>query len=476
MAKKLEIKGDYRVKPTSGWAGAWKIFAGLGVVGLGAAGFGYTQDPKRFAFSYLFGLYVFLAIGLGSLFFVIIQYLTKAGWSVTVRRPAEFLMSGLPAVGALALPILILMGGLFPWTHEHAHGGGGGGGHTSIAIVSDAHAQHAPAPHHGQADKETAKHAGQSGTPDEHQKALLKAAKEAEHAHILKEKKPYLNKTFFIIRMAGYLLIWFWLATRLFKLSVDQDKSKKLELTAEAQKFAPIAVILFALSLTFAAFDWLMSLDPLWYSTIFGVYIFACSVVSSLATLIIFTLLMKRSGLVGDEINTEHYHDLGKLLFGFLVFWAYISFSQFFLIWYGNIPEELSFYHRRWTDGAGSWQTLSISLVVVHFAVPFWLLMSRNIKRRVGILAGGAVILLVMHIVEMYWIVLPNYVSDAAIKEAAQRGVDASGVFAFHWMDLACLLGVGGVYFAFVLRNMAKHPVIPIGDPRLIRALKFENV
>jgi hypothetical protein len=201
-----------------------------------------------------------------------------------------------------------------------------------------------------------------------------------------------------------------------------------------------------------------MSLDPFWYSTIFGVVIFACSAVVNMANLIVVTLILRNKGPLKDAVTVEHFHDMGKLMFGWLVFWAYVSFSQFFLIWYAGIPEEIAFFHRRWTDNAGTWKLLGIGLVAVKFAVPFWLVMSRNVKRRVGALAFGAVIILVMHVLEMYWYVMPNL-----------------GAFAPHWLDIASLLGVGGIYLGAVLHAMAGNSLVPIGDPRLVRALKFEN-
>jgi hypothetical protein len=253
------------------------------------------------------------------------------------------------------------------------------------------------------------------------------------------------------------------LAVRYFRWSTDQDSSRAVGNTANAQQLAPFGLVLFGFSLGFAAFDFLMSLMPMWFSTIFGVQVFATTCVANLSTLVVFTMLLRRSGVLRETVTTEHYHDLGKLLFGWLVFWAYTSFAQYFLIWYGNIPEETQYFHRRWDDAGATWRAVSFAIMILHFAVPFWLLMSRNVKRNVRGLATAAVILLVMHAVEMYWDVLPNFPNN--------------GTYAFspHWLDLTCFLGVGGVYLGVVLRLVAGHPLIPIGDPRLVRALKFEN-
>ena len=225
-----------------------------------------------------------------------------------------------------------------------------------------------------------------------------------------------------------------------------------------AKKFAPLATIGFTVALVLAAFDWLMSLEPVWYSTIFGVYVFAGCAVAHAAVAILLAMALQRAGLLQTSISVEHYHDLGKLLFGWLSFWAYITFVQFFLIWYANIPEELTFFHRRWTDNDGSWKVVSTSLFLLHFLLPFWLLLSRNAKRSPTLLAFGAAVVLALHVVDIYWIVLPNI-----------------GALAPSWLDVTCFLCVGGVYGALVLWSMENHALVPLGDPRLPRSIAFEN-
>ena len=233
------------------------------------------------------------------------------------------------------------------------------------------------------------------------------------------------------------------------------DKTKALENTAAAQRFAPAAILLFGVTITFFAFDWLLSLNPTWYSTIFGVYIFAGTALFNMASLILVSLALRRSGLLGDAVNVEHFHDMGKLLFGWIAFWTYISFAQFFLTWYSNIPDEVAWFHKRWDGNGGDWMGVSAALVVFYFFVPFWFLMSRNIKRKLPLLAAGAVCIIVMHVVEVYWVVMPNF-----------------GPLDPSMLDLGCLVGV---YLAAVLRGMTEYPLVPVGDPRLQRALEFEN-
>ncbi len=452
---------DYRIPAGSPWAGRWKVFAGVGAVGLVLAGVGYATDPQRFAFSYLFAFVCALSLALGSLFFIIVERLTSAHWSVAVRRLAEFFASGFPALAVLFLPVLLCMGTLFPWLHEA--GAEKAEQHESSLELSNpligvAHAQghappspaaqHAEPPHvlgHGPADR------AHAGEPNE-------AALEKREEQTLAKKAGYLNRNFFLVRVALYFASWLFIAFRYFRLSTAQDTTKDPAYTRQAHSFAPISTILFGLSLTFAAFDWMMSLDPGWFSTIYGVTFFAGSVITIFATLTVVAMALRDGGLVKNAITVEHFHDLGKLLFGFLVFWAYVNFSQFMLIWYAALPEETTFFHRRWD--VGPWAYVSLLIVIAHFIVPFFLLLSRNVKRRLPALRLGAVWLLGMHVVELYWQVMPNY---------------NHGESTVSWIDLACLVGVVGVYLAVVFRNMTLYPLIPVGDPRLARSLSFEN-
>jgi hypothetical protein len=230
------------------------------------------------------------------------------------------------------------------------------------------------------------------------------------------------------------------------------------------KKLAPPATFIFAFTLTFAAFDWTMTMEPAWYSTIYGVQYFAVSAVVGHTVIILLSLAMRRGGLTGEAINVEHFHDLGKLLFGFIVFWAYITFSQFMLIWYAGLPEEATYYHLRWWGGGG-FKAISVIIVFGHFVVPFFLLISRNTKRRLEFLAFSCVWVLVMHVVEMYWQVMP-YSMQTGVVDTSLR---------VHWLDIACLFAVGGIYMSVVLWQMTRFPLVPLGDPRLERALKFEN-
>jgi len=448
---------DYRITPQSRWSGSWKIAAGIGAVGLAAAAYGYlgkVVPADRFAFAYLFAFFVPLSLALGSLFFVMVQFITKASWGVTVRRVAELFVRPMPVFALLVIPLVLTLPQLFPWL---------GARHPAAEPHREVAAEHGPATHAEPSPVEEARGdptkepAGLRDLPVHSNNQMEKAEEGAERA-IVEHKGFYLNKKFFLGRLIAYLLLWSWLAQRFFGWSTEQDKTKAYQNTVSAQQFAPRGLMIFGVTLTFFAFDWFLSLDATWYSTIFGVWFFAQSALFNMASLIVMTLLLRRSGLLGNAVNVEHYHDMGKLLFGWIVFWSYIAFAQFFLTWYSNIPDEVAFFHKRWHDNGGTWKGVSLALVAFHFFVPFWFLMSRNIKRRLPLLATGAVCMMLTHVVEVYWVVMPNY-----------------GPLAPHWIDLACLLGVFGVYMATVLRGMEDYPLVAVGDPRLQRALEFEN-
>jgi len=415
--------------------------AALGALGVLVAGYGFTVDPRRFAFSYLMGFVTVLTMALGSTFFVLIQHLTSAGWSVTVRRTSEFFVAGMVIVPLLALPNLVGLKHLYPWWN-----------HSREATV--AHAQ----------EHEAAAEPGDEGAG-----AAVEGAAEAsgpEHAlevETLDKKLAFLNHPFFYLRAVIYLLAWLWLSTRLFGYSTAQDKSGDPALTVKLARLAPPATFVFALSLTFAGFDWVMSLAPNWYSTMFGVRIFAASAVLSLALNVLVSLGLHRAGIVKDAINVEHFHDLGKLMFGFLVFWAYISFSEFMLIWYAAIPEETVYYHARWDQQW--WRTISVVIVTVKFIIPFFLVMSRNAKRNLGLLGLGAAWIAVLHCVEMYYWIMPYY----------RQGGDVAFSLIGLLTDAGCMCACVGLYLAVVFRRMLNHPVIPVRDPRLQRALDFVN-
>ena len=218
------------------------------------------------------------------------------------------------------------------------------------------------------------------------------------------QRAPYLNKGGWITRSIVYWLIWIIIAIGYFRGSTLQDESKDFALTNRMESFAPLAAMAFGVTLTFAAFDWIMAMEPTWYSTIFGVHVFAGAACVVLSTMIVVLMSLADAGYLGKAVNVEHFHDLGKLLFGFMCFWAYVGFSQWMLIYYAGIPEEATYFERRW---GGGWEILAYILIFGHFVAPFLFFMSRVVKRNLPLLKGTAVWLVVMHIVDMYWYVMP---------------------------------------------------------------------
>ncbi len=278
--------------------------------------------------------------------------------------------------------------------------------------------------------------------------------------HLIHEKSGYLNQTFFLIRCAVYFVTRIGFALFFYKNSRAQDASGDRVLSEKMQGAAAPATALFALSISFAAFDWMMSLDPHWYSTMWGVYTFAGALVGSHAVLSMATRKINVERWGGDLVTTEHQHDVGKYTFAWVVFWAYIGFSQFMLIWYANIPEETIFYRHRWEHG---WSTVSLALLVGHFIVPFLLLISRHAKRG-PVLVVAAFLLLVMHYVDIYWIVMPAIAWPKDVH------------FEPSWIDVGGLLAPFGVVGAFIARKAATDPVVPLRDPYVAEAMKAENL
>lgn len=360
-----------------------------------------TYHPDRAIFSYLFAYVSVLAIALGCMVFVLIQHVTRAGWSVNVRRVAEVGMVTMPLFLLLFIPIALKMSVLFPWLHI---------------------------------------------SPDD---------------HILTAKAPYLNGTFFLIRSFAYLILWVGLGFFFYRKSVGQDGGANPSFTRAMWGFSAPAVLIYALTVTFASFDWLMSLQPHWYSTIFGVYFFAGAFLSGLAFMTLFIMALQRAGML-KEVTQEHFHDLGKLLFGFTVFWAYIAFSQFMLIWYANIPEEVEFFLHRLHHG---WEGISWWMPITHFFLPFFFLMSRHVKKVRPALAFACIYILVMQFVNIFWLVMPNVGAHGGHPEHMH----------FTSMDGFGLIGILSLFVAYVCFLIARVEVYPSGDSRLSESIHFEN-
>jgi hypothetical protein len=380
-----------RLAKTSSW------FLGAGIIGVLLCGFGYYHDSQEFFASYLTAFSFFLAIALGGIFFVMVQHLVRAGWSTTVRRTAENIGNNLLIMSVLFLPLLLGVHDLFHWSHEDVR-------------ATD---------------------------------------------HLIQAKAAYLNEPFFYIRALIYIVVWSGLGWWFLRTSRRQDESKDPLLSIKMGRVSTFGLVLFALTLSFYALDWIMSIDAHWFSTMFGVYYFAGAVVAFYCFLILMMTWLRSTGHARSSINVEHYHDAGKLLFGHNVFWTYIAFSQFMLIWYANIPEETLFFLHR----GGDWKWVSLLLPWGHFAVPFVFLMSHNVKRKPWLVSIGCVWLLAMCYVDIYWLIQPNFHHHPHFGVA----------------DVGSLLAVGGFFMFFLVHTMRQAPLIPVGDPRLKMSLTYNN-
>ncbi len=396
----VELRPEQATIPAGhAWNRLPMVGAVLALLGAAVCAMLGPGNPKQFYFSWLVSFLFFLTLALGALFFVLIQYAAQGGWGIVLRRIGETVFAMLPVMAILFVPVLFGLHALYSWTVPGA----------------------------------------------------------AEQDALLQWKSPYLNVRFFLIRAALFFLIWSGIALAYYRGSRGQDATGDPAVSARLRRFAGPALIVLALTQSFAAIDWIMSLTPHWYSTIFGVYFFAGSFVGFIALLSVVSVAMRGAGLLDTLISAEHLHDVGKFLFAFTAFWAYIGFSQFFLIWYGNLPEETIWYKARME---GSWLTVSLLLMAGHFVAPFLYLMGRTVKRKGTTLAIGGAWLLLMHFIDLYWQVMPTL-----HPEGLRPSV----------LDVAAFMAVGGCFVAAAGWLMRRQALVPVRDPRLAESLAFEN-
>jgi hypothetical protein len=278
-----------------------------------------------------------------------------------------------------------------------------------------------------------------------------------ELRRVVELRRPYLNVPFFLIRSALYFAIWIVVAYLLHAWSVRQDEEGGIALTLKQRRLGAGALPFVGLAITFAAFDWEMSLDQHLASTIFGLYYFSGSFLAAFAALVLAITTLRGEGAPGALMNADHYHALGKWLLAFVAFWGYIDFSQYLLIWIANLPEEVPWFLARNREG---WLPVGIFLVVFHFLVPFFALLSRNLKRNPRSLSVIAAYILVVHYVDVYWAMMP------ALQQAEHRPE-------VHWTDLTALVGVGAAAVAFVVWRLRGRPAVPVRDPYLAESLRY---
>ncbi len=414
-----------RVAPAYHFTGdsrAWAVPAGIGLALLVVGLIGLFHDHYQFWYAYLTGWVFCLSISIGALFFVMFQHITKARWVTVVRRFPEMLMSNFVLLAILGLPIFIFgMHDIFHWTHAELY-----------------------------------------DPTDPYYDVIV----DGKSAYFFWPSEAGGFPAFFYLRMVIYFAAWIVVSRKLYTLSVMQDTAPRPDSPALLRRVSAWGIPLVGLTTAFAGMDLLMTLDPHWFSTIFGVYFFAGGFLAAIAATTMMALVYNRMGMLRGEANLEHFHDLGKYLFGFTVFWAYIFFSQYMLIWYANIPEEVIWLQHRNMHG---WEVVTTALFVFHFALPFFLLISRAVKRRIPLLAIMCGWLLVMHFIDLWWVVKPNlFVATGNDPQYANA--------VLSWMDISLWLGFFGVFIGATIWRASRHATAPYNDPYYASSLHFQNI
>ncbi len=393
----LHIPGPERLVPSK--FGLTYLFLALAVIGIILSLVGAAVNPEQFAYSWFFAFYYFFTIALGAFFWVTLHYACDSNWSVLPRRVWENMLGLLPLFFVLFLPLLWpdFRDVLWKW-------------------MSPLHA-------------------------NDHELAL---------------RSGYLNPTFFYIRVVCYFL-YFCLAGLYYRRSsVAQDIDGNPVYTRQMHDHSYLALVIFGVLETFIGFDWFMGLDWHWFSSLFGVYNFTICVQASMAAGIVIVALLRSGGFL-RAMNSEHFHLMGKLLFGFTIFWAYIAFGQFLLIWYGNIPEETIFYN---DHNRGLWVYFSYLIIVGKFVFPVIYLLAQDTKKSLRALTFIAAWILFMHGVELYWFIMPY---------AHQNSILPS------WQDFVAFVTVGSILGYAYIRIAATASIFPTRDPRLVECLTITN-
>jgi hypothetical protein len=364
---------------------------GLGVLGLAASGAGALVDHAQFFRSWLVAYMYWGGIAFGAFGFIALNHITGGRWGIVIRRICEAAVRTLPLVAVLFIPVVLGIHDLYEWSH--------------LDVV----------------------------------------AKDP----ILLHKAAYLNTSGFITRAVIYFAIWIFCARLFVRWSVEQDATGDPDYVRKFQMLGRAAIILYVLSMTLASVDWMMSLEPHWYSTIYGLLVIAGQVLCAFAFSIAILTLLAGSTPVGGVATYERFHDLGKMLLAFVMVYAYFSLSQFLIIWSGNIPEETPWYLNRI---GGGWLYVAIALIAFHFFLPFFVLLSRKLKQNPRRLVYVALLMMFMRLVDVFWMIAPAF---------------SPGKFALHWLDVATVVGVGGVWMAAFLWNLQSRPVVPLHDPAL---------
>lgn len=363
----------------------------VGVSALGLCALGAVGSPDQFFRSYLVAYLFWFGISLGSMAILMIHHIAGGAWGAVIRRLLECSTRTLPLMALLFLPLVLGLHSLYEWARPE--------------VVA--------------------------------------------HDVVLQHKSMYLNVPFFLARAVFYFAVWLTFTVFLNRWSLQQDSSDDPRLTRRMELLSRGGLLAIGLTMTFASIDWVMSLEPHWYSTIYGILIMGGQVLSALAFVIPMAALLVDRGPLADVIHTEQFHDLGKLLLAFVMLWAYFSFSQFLIIWSANLPEEIPWYLNRMRGG---WQVIGVAIIVFHFVLPFLILLSRDVKRRANVLALVALGVMAVRFVDLFWMVTPAF---------------NPGRITMHWMDAATLVGVGGIWLSVFIWQLKGRSLVAIHDPSL---------
>jgi hypothetical protein len=377
---------------------AAKLSRGMFVVGivaiLGTIAYG-TAHPAEFFHSYILAFMFWNGLAVGSLAVLMLQYLTGGAWGIAIRRELEAATRILPLMVIAFLPIVFGMHRLYEWTHAD--------------VVA--------------------------------------------HDEILRKKAGYLNEPFFLVRSAIAFAVWILIMLALNRWSRQQDVRDDKALERKLQLLSGGGLVAWALTTTWTSVDWVMSLEPHWFSTMYGVIYMAGQGLGALSLATFAVVRLSRAKPLSEFLGGRHLNDLGKMMFAFTMFWAYVTFSQYLIIWSGNLPEEIPWYLARFRGG---WGGVGLAVVLLQFTLPFLLLLSRRANRNPRILATTAALVVVMRFVDLSWMILPAF---------------SPGHFVIHPTDLSLPIALGGLWLGFYFRNLAARPLLPVHDPGFEEAL-----
>jgi len=462
----------------------WKLISlAVFVVGAIASAFFLFFTPESmeaqhqsFTYSWLLAFYYFLTLSVGGCFWLLLHHVTNSGWGVSIRRLMENLALVFPAMAIMAIPLLFpgVQEHLYEWMNEHRYAAkydiaakdlGLEGGKYALKDISNEQS--------AEVAKKVKEIKGESFLANPSKYALYQS-----HNALLAAKGFYMNLPFWLGRIAAFFGLLggsVWLL-RHMSIKQDSDPNADCKRLIKSRRMSCWMMPIFAVSATFLAFDFLMGIDFKWFSTMWGVYIFAGCAINSMAVLILTLTALRKMGYMKKVTSPEHYHIMGKLMHAFVIFWAYVTFSQFMLIWYAAITEETAWFILRNTD---MWNTWQICLVIFHFAVPFVLLLPHYVKKKTYLIVPICLYLLVMHAIDLYLIIMPERgPSLTAMNYYAGKGGEISlftGLKGELLLDILAFVTVGAFFVFVFLRNLTSANLYPNRDPRIIESANLHN-